>query len=64
MRELARAAGISHTLLMQVRNGRTRLSPETVERVVRALRDWSATCAELAERLEEAAGEARRGGPA
>lgn len=52
IRELARAAGVDVTLLTKVRDGDRRLTPATREKVVGALRRWSETTVELADRLE------------
>lgn len=54
IRELARAAGLSHASLIQARDGEIGLRPETVRSIVEALRAWSTTCAALADRLEAA----------
>lgn len=54
IRELARAAGVSETLLRLARDGNRRLTPETREKVVEALRAWEAACREAADGLEAA----------
>lgn len=54
IRELARAAGLSHASLIQARDGQIGLKPESVRSIVEALRAWSTTCADLADRLEAA----------
>jgi hypothetical protein len=54
IRELARAAGLSHASLIQARDGEIGLRPETVRSIVEALRAWSTTCAALADHLEAA----------
>lgn len=54
IRELAREAGVSHVLLLAVRDGQRRLTPETQEAVVAALRRWAERCEDLAESLEAA----------
>ncbi len=51
LRELARAAHVSHTLLLRVRDGKRELSDDIAEAVARALSEWSETCAELAANL-------------
>lgn len=40
--------------LRQARDGQIRLTPATTRKVIRALRRWAKTCAELADRLEAA----------
>jgi hypothetical protein len=52
LRRLARDAGITHVALIRARRGEFPLSPERVAAVIRTLRSWSRTCAELADRLE------------
>jgi hypothetical protein len=52
LRELARAAHVSHTLLARVRDGERELTDETASAVAAALRGWSDRCAELADALE------------
>lgn len=54
IRELAREAGVSHALLLAVRDGQRRLTPETREAVVTALQRWAERCEDLAEALEAA----------
>ena len=62
IRELAREAELTHAALIQVRDGKTTLTPESVRKVAGALRRWSATCAELADRLETAQPKPKGGG--
>lgn len=54
VRDLAREAGITEAALRQARDGNIRLTPETVGKLIRALRRWSRNTAELADRLEQA----------
>lgn len=54
IRELAREAGISHPLLVAIRDGERRLTPETRDAVAAALRRWAERCEGLAEALEAA----------
>lgn len=54
IRELSRAAGVSKTLLLAIRDGRRRLTGETRDKVVAALRRWSNTTRDLADALETA----------
>ena len=54
MRELARAAGVSHATLVRARAGDFELSPERVRSLVAVLREWGSTCAHLADELESA----------
>jgi len=53
LRELARAAHVSHTLLARVRDGERELTDETAQAVASALRQWGDSCAELADALEK-----------
>ncbi len=53
VRTLAREAGVSHVLLLKVRNGEARLTPQVARGIVRALRKWSRLYADLADKLEE-----------
>jgi predicted transcriptional regulator len=54
IRELAREAGLSESALRQVRDGEIDLTADSVRRIIRALRRWSRTTADLADRLEAA----------
>ncbi len=54
VRELARAAHMSHSVLSRIRSGERPLTPEVVDAVATALEGWSATCAELAAHLRQA----------
>lgn len=54
IRALADAAGVSHALLIRIRQGDRSLTPETVHAVVRALWDWGDRCHSLADALENA----------
>lgn len=54
IRELAREAGVSKSLLLAIRDGRRRLTGETRAKVVAALRRWEATTGDLADALETA----------
>jgi uncharacterized protein (DUF2384 family) len=59
IRALARASGVSHVALIRAREDKTRLSPDVVERIISALREWSGSLSAWADRLEatdEAAG--------
>ena len=51
LRELARAAHLSHTLLLRVRDGKRELTDDVAKAVAIALTEWSETCAELAANL-------------
>lgn len=55
LRALAREAGVSHGLLVAIRQGRRSLTPETREKLVGALRSWGETCHALAATLSETA---------
>ena len=61
LRALGRAAGVDHSALVRARTGERGLSPASLLRLAAALREWGDTCAELADRLEAAAGEATGG---
>lgn len=54
IRALARAAGVSHALLVAIRAGERRMTPATRDALVAALRRWSRKHAELADALEAA----------
>jgi hypothetical protein len=54
VRDLAREAGISEAALRQARDGTIQFTPDTTGKLIRALRRWSRTTAELADRLEQA----------
>ncbi len=45
MRALARAAGVSHVMLVGIVSGRERATPRVARMVVRALDRWAARCA-------------------
>lgn len=62
IRDLAREAGVSHSLLVAVRDGDRRLTPRTRDRLVEALRTWAGRCEGLAEELEAAEGVTEPGG--
>ena len=53
-RELAKAAGLSHALLLHARGGERRLSDASVASIASVLREWGAVCARLADELEAA----------
>jgi predicted transcriptional regulator len=57
IRQLARVAGLPHSTLVLVRDGKLNLSPAATAKVVRALREMSDGLAESAERIEDAARE-------
>ena len=59
MRELARAAGLSHVALIRARDGKMNLSQDAISGIACALREWGETCTGLADRLE-ASGEQQR----
>lgn len=52
IRELAREAGVSHSLLVAIRDGQRRLTPATREALATALRRWSERLEALAEQME------------
>lgn len=57
IRALAREAGVSHGLLTKIRDGERRLTEETREALVAALRRWGEQCNELADQLERNGGD-------
>jgi hypothetical protein len=59
IRSLARRAGVSHVLLLKVRDGEARLTPDVAARLIGALREVSVEMAGLADRLEAATREDR-----
>lgn len=54
IRELARAAELTHVALIRARDGKMDLSPEATARVIGVLRNWGEKCSALANRLEAA----------
>ena len=52
IRALARESGLSDSLLIRIRDGERRLTPETVAAVAHALRAWEDRCGVLADALE------------
>ncbi len=52
LRELARAAHVSHTHLSRIRDGERALTDDVATAVAAALREWGARCSELADALE------------
>lgn len=54
IRALAREAGVNETLLRKIRDGERRLTADTRDAVVAALRRWEDTCGSLAGDLETA----------
>ena len=54
LRELAREAGISHSLVSQIRNGKRNASTQTLDALAAALRRWSHQCQVGANRLRQA----------
>lgn len=63
IRELAREAGVSDSLLRHVRDGRRRLTSDTKTALAAALRRWSDRCRKAAAGLDPSAEpESRRDG--
>ena len=58
IRELARASDLTHVALLRARDGHMRLSEAAVQRIMSALREWSGSLSEWADRLEAATDEA------
>lgn len=54
LRALSRASGVPHATFIRVSRGELDLTPDATRKVVRALRQWAATCTNLANRLETA----------
>ena len=52
IRTLAREAGISHTALLHVRDGRFELGPDKLRALATVFRRWSEGCGELADELD------------
>jgi transcriptional regulator with XRE-family HTH domain len=50
-RALAREAGLAHTTLIRIREGRLHATPAVLERVAAALERWSGQCGMAAEKL-------------
>ena len=63
IRELARASDLTHVALLRAREDKTHLSPDAVERIISALREWSGSLSEWADRLEATTDEAAGGDP-
>lgn len=57
VRALARAARLSHGMLVAIRRGTKRPSPETARGIAVALERWSHKLAALARRIRKALGE-------
>ena len=54
LRELAREAGMSHSLLSQIRNGKRNASTQTLDALAAALGRWSHQCQVGAKTLRQA----------
>jgi len=55
LRALARAAGVSHALLQQLRRGEFNATPAVAEKVASALDVWAGRCAGAARKVRAAA---------
>ena len=51
LRALAREAGLSHTILQNVRNGTRAVTPALARRVAKALSGWATRCQQSADRI-------------
>ena len=63
IRELARASDLTHVALLRARDGHMRLSDVAAQRIIAVLREWGASLAEFADRLEAATDETSRRDP-
>jgi transcriptional regulator with XRE-family HTH domain len=62
IRALARAAGVSHVLLAEIRRGRKAVTPRVARMVAAALEQWGTQCHVEAARVRTAVqGQQRRG---
>lgn len=59
LRALARAASVSHTVLVQLRRGTFIATPTVAVKLAEALELWGAGCQRAAKRLRTAAGRVR-----
>jgi len=55
VRALARAADVSHTVLVQIRRGTLLATPMIARKLAEALEQWGAACQRAAKRLRGAA---------
>lgn len=55
LRALARAAGVSHALLLQLQRGDFQATPAVAEKVAKALDGWAGQCAAAARKVRAAA---------
>ncbi len=53
LREIARAASVSHSLLSQVCSGQRNATPKLLGALAKALETWGGTCLDGAEHLRE-----------
>ena len=60
LRALGRAAGVSHVLLIKIRDGRQRATPEVAGAIAQALGHWATNCFEAASRLHRVLHKRRR----
>ena len=51
LRSVARAAGLSHTLLRMIRDGERSATPAVAKAVAKALEQWEKNCGQAAARL-------------
>ena len=54
LRALARQAGVSHSLLLMIRDGDRRCTRDAARKVVAALESWSRDCSAAADGLRQA----------
>ena len=54
VRELARAAGVSHVLLLRLERGTCRATPTVAGKIAQALEGWGTACLEAASDVREA----------
>ncbi len=60
LRQLAQAAGIDHSLLVHIKNGRRRATPDVATKVAEALIGWGKECTAAGRTLKTAAKRRRR----
>ena len=53
LRELAREAGVSHSLVSQIQNGKRNATTQTLDALAAALERWSYQCQVGAKRLQK-----------
>ncbi len=54
LRSLARMAGVSHVLLIKIRDGKQRATPTVAAALAQALEQWATACFDAAGKLHRA----------